>query len=339
MPPSADRDLAPGQFPDLNREFYAAEPGDYFRCRLRSLLLAVADSPALDEVLKQGITYGKIGLHRKPDAEPASTTVESYGSMESVNLLHHVGECMLRLYLAHADRQPCPWLELSRLRAPQEFKKRVERLRLNLSEQDTIDSLATTFFGNRQPEPLGALFTTEEWQRRVEGLVLLVAHVSAMLLDEASMYNATKHGLGVVAGRHGLRLGLGDDDAVISTDGPALSYLDLTSPDASDRRRWTKKLTFVQIESNLSLVEIITMYIDSLWALARHRYTGSAGAWQVPGFEPAFLHKVIWTGRENNVGVTSMTQTLAYHREAKAAAQPPAQPIGRRARRRRARRP
>jgi hypothetical protein len=144
MPPSADRDLAPGQFPDLNREFYAAEPGDYFRCRLRSLLLAVADSPALDEVLKQGITYGKIGLHRKADAEPASTTVESYGSMESVNLLHHVGECMLRLYLAHADRQPCPWLELSRLRAPQEFKKRVERLRLNLSEQATIDSLATS---------------------------------------------------------------------------------------------------------------------------------------------------------------------------------------------------
>jgi hypothetical protein len=73
------------------------------------------------------------------------------------------------------------------------------------------------------------------------------------------------------------------------------------------------------------------MYIDSLWALARHRYTGSAGAWQVPGFEPAFLHKVIWTGRENNVGLTSMTQTLAYHREAKAAAQAPAQPIGRRA--------
>ena len=31
--------------------------------------------------------------------------------MESVNLLHHVAECMLRLYLAHADRQPCPWLE------------------------------------------------------------------------------------------------------------------------------------------------------------------------------------------------------------------------------------
>ena len=81
------------------------------------------------------------------------------------------------------------------------------------------------------------------------------------------------------------------------------------------------------------------MYIDHLWALARHCYTGSAGAWQVPGFEPAFLHKVIWTGRENNVGLTSMTQTLAYHREAKAAAQPPPPRLGRRARRRRARRP
>jgi hypothetical protein len=36
------------------------------------------------------------------------------------------------------------------------------------------------------------------------------------------------------------------------------------------------------------------------------------------------LRKVIWTGREGNKGLTSMTQPLAYYREEKAATQPPA---------------
>ena len=116
MPTPADRTLAREQFPDLNREFYTAEPGDYFRCRLRSLLITISNSPAINEALKQGITYGKIGLRLRPNAEPDDKAVELYGSMESVNLLHHVGECMLRLYLAHVEQQPCPWLELSRLR-------------------------------------------------------------------------------------------------------------------------------------------------------------------------------------------------------------------------------
>jgi hypothetical protein len=156
--------------------------------------------------------------------------------------------------------------------------------------------------------------------------------VRDVLLDEAAIYNATKHGLGVVAGRQGLRLGLGNDDAVLAVEGPALSYLDLATAGGSTGRRWTKNLTFVQIEANLGLVEIITMYIDSLWALARRRYTGSTGSWKVPGFEPAFLREVIWTGRESNVGITSMAQTLAYYREENAPDQPPAQPVGRRAR-------
>ena len=339
MSTSPDRNVAPTQFPGLNREFYTAEPSDYFRRRLRSLLLAIAESPALNDVLVKGVTYGGIEIRREPDAEPDRNAIESYGSMESINLLHHAGECMLRLYLAHAEKPPCPWLELSRLRTPREFKERVERLRRNLGEQDTIDALATTFFGSSRPEPLGAPFTAEEWQRKIDGLVVLVAHVSGTLLGDAAMYNATKHGLGVVAGRHGLRLGLGDDEAVIAADGPALSYLDIASPDGSDKRRWTKNLTFVQIESNLSLVEIITMYIDGLWSVAQHRYTGSTESWMMPGFEPEFLRKVIWTGREGGADLTSMTQTLAYYREEKAATQPPAQPRGRRARRRRARRP
>ena len=62
VPTPADHNLAREQYPGLNREFYTAEPGDYFRVRLRSLLLAIADSPAIDKVLEQGIAYGKVGF-------------------------------------------------------------------------------------------------------------------------------------------------------------------------------------------------------------------------------------------------------------------------------------
>jgi len=312
---AADHNLASEQFPELNREFYDANPADYVHRRLRGLIISISDSPAIHDALVQGVSYGTTEIRRGTEHEDDQAATEAYASLESTNLLHLAGECMLRLYLAHADHQACPWLEIARLRSPQAFKSRVSKLRESLGEQETIDDLVRIFLGNTQPEPLGLRVTTEEWQRQIDGLVMLVAHVCNTLLGDATLYNATKHGLAVVGGNSGLSLSAPSGDLTIATDGPGLTYLDLTAPDAPDGRRWTKTLTFVQIESNLGLVEIIGLYIRSLWMIAKYRYTGAADEMPIlPGIEPQFLRQIIEYGRgEGPFGFAGMAQTLLYY--------------------------
>jgi hypothetical protein len=55
--PSPEHNFAPAQFRDLNREFYLADPTDYLKRRVRALIISVADVPALDGALREGITY------------------------------------------------------------------------------------------------------------------------------------------------------------------------------------------------------------------------------------------------------------------------------------------
>lgn len=185
--PSADHNLAPEQFPDLNREFYRADPTDYIQRRVRALVVSVADSPAIDKALRQGVSYGTIAVHREQDHEADKKATEAYLSMETTNLLHHAAESLLRLYFAHADHPPCPWLEISRRGMPGEFKARVDQLRGALQHQETIDSLRTIFIGHTTPDALGWTFSPEEWQRKTNGLLMLIEHLCTTVLNDAPM--------------------------------------------------------------------------------------------------------------------------------------------------------
>lgn len=313
---AADHNLAHEQFPDLNHEFYRADPTDYIQRRVRALVISVADSPALADALVLGVRYRTIQVRREPDEESDKDAAEAYASLESTNLLHHAAECMLRLYLAHADIPPCPWLEVSRLRTPREFKERVEQLRDTLQEPETVDTLRTIFFGNPSPEPLGWSFTPEEWQRKTDGLVMLVEYLCTTVLGDAALYNATKHGLAVVGGNSGLKVSATGEELTISTEGPGLTYLDITPASAPGGRRWTKNLTFVRTEANLGLIEVIAFYIRSLWGIARVRYLGATEELpQIMQIEPDLLRKIIETGLEGPFGFAGMAQTLAYYVE------------------------
>lgn len=314
--PSADHNLAPEQFPDLNREFYRADPTDYIQRRVRALVVSVADSSAIDEALRQGVSYGNIEVRREQDHEADKEAAEAYLSMESTNLLHHAAESLLRLYFAHADHPPCPWLEISRHDKPGEFKERVAELRGALEQQETGDSLRTIFFGDVAPEALGWSFTAEEWQRKTDGLVMLIEYLCTTVLNDAPMYNATKHGLAVVGGNSGLKLSAPGDELTVSTDGPGLTYLDVTTQSAPGGRRWTKTLTFVRSEANLGLIEVVALYIRSLWTIARYRYLRTEDeSLMIMQIEPDQLRKIIETGLEGPFGFAGMTQTLAYYAE------------------------
>jgi hypothetical protein len=312
--PTADHNLAPEQFPDLNRELYRADPTDYIQRRLRALIVSVTDSAAIDEALRQGVGYMNIVVRREQDHEADTDADEAYVSAESTNLLHHAAESLLRLYFAHAELPPCPWLEISRRDKPGEFKKRVAGLRSALVQQETVDSLRTIFFGGPAPGDMGWSFTAEEWQLKTDGLIMLIAHLCSTVLNDAPMYNATKHGLAVVGGTSGLEVSAPGDELTISTHGPGLTYLGTTPHAASGGNRWAKTLTFVRSEANFGLIEVVALYIRSLWTIARCRYLCSDGESPViTQIEPDQLRKIIEAGLEGPYGFFGMTEMLAYY--------------------------
>lgn len=308
----ADVNLAPEQYPDLNRVFYEADPAEYLTRRVRSLLISIADAPALRVALAEGVSYRSIKLVGDPDEPFDEEAAEAYGSTESTNLLHHPAECLLRLYFAHASMSPCPWLELARLRVPLHFKERVEKLRGSLGEQDTIDSLLTVFAGSTDPEKVGWKFTPEEWDRKTRGLVRLISHVCDCLLGDAGLYTATKHGLAAVAGENGLYMSSTEGGTGISQTGPGIVFLDQTPPGGPDQRRWTYNLRFVRTEANLALIEVIIHYVRSLWTVARYRYIGSTEV-KVLHMEPHIINEFINLGRTGSMGFEGMSFTLAYY--------------------------
>lgn len=82
---AADHNLASEQFPELNREFYDANPADYVHRRLRGLIISISDSPAIHDALVQGVSYGTTEIRRGTEHEDDQAATEAYASLESTN--------------------------------------------------------------------------------------------------------------------------------------------------------------------------------------------------------------------------------------------------------------
>jgi hypothetical protein len=251
--PPQDQNLHPGQWADLNREFYRADPSAYFRRRLRYLILAVVDVPAVREAQQGRIDFGKLSMPPEGpyDAEGAAV----YGAIESTNLLHHIAETIMPLYLAHEGWPDCPWLEMARLRM--DLADRLEDLQKSLGRQEQIDQILEVFRGQTtalEMDPTGDL-TDEVWQRGTDGLVRLVDRLCTMLLTEGTLYNATKHGLGVVPSPGGFSLtSLEEGGFSATSQGPTVTYLE-TGKEPGRRPFWRRVYDPVSVEANLAQCE------------------------------------------------------------------------------------
>jgi hypothetical protein len=157
-PRPEDQNLHPDQWDDLNREFYRADPAPYFLRRLRYLVLALVDLPAIREAQSGRIEFGELSM---PPEEPYDVeATAAYGVIESTNLLHHIAETIMRLYFAHEIHPDCPWLEVARLRY--ELPTRLEALQKSLNRQETIDRILEVFKGLHDSHGNGS----DRWHHR-----------------------------------------------------------------------------------------------------------------------------------------------------------------------------
>lgn len=312
--PGPDDNLAPEQFPELNRQFYSGklQPRDYLMHRYRSLFLAAQSPEALACAFDNELSIGKLRAKwSSTDEEWDDVEIRDYVSTESTVLLHHTSEALFRLYFAHADSPECPWLAVARLRIPSHFKDRLSRFMSESKDDAVAQSAMFVFYGHGTVDAA----MQEQWTLLKDGLMMLLTHLGRRLLEEAPLYNSAKHGLSLVPGAAAMQFGDQSGPLRIRADGPSITYL--TVMEGQRGKRWAQETVWLDPTRTLAVVMLALHQMGNLWHVACQRYAGKA--WdetKMRNMVPDFVSKVLNPPLEDGevrVTVPSMTMELLYY--------------------------
>jgi hypothetical protein len=265
--------------PRLNERLYTAEPHVYFGHRLFFLMLAADRSVDLAQFVRRGLEVNQVKLGPSAEAaEDAASREQRYRFVlaETLLLLHHVGETLLRLYFAHEGTPPTPWLVLARERSPEKFKAKVRHRfvtteRLGQADQE---ALTAVFHGSSDlswfdpPPPVDRLAAgiknIDQWLR----------YFAREFLDYAPLYNALKHGLAIQPGNAELEFSVDNVELPFLTMvGPTILYLE--QREHENRKVWSESTRWFSFEETLLACQFGIKMIEALWDVARVRYVGA----------------------------------------------------------------
>lgn len=250
----------------VNERFYSSDPADYLETKLHLLILAGAKQAELGDLLVDGVEFSGVTLTFVPNDEPAQEPdLSSYLAIESQQLLHHAAETALRLYFAHIPGPLPPWIELASNRSFAKFKREVDdRL---VRGRPTDDEVALVCLGAREPY---ADATQEAWVGAIDGIRTFLREFGRRFLDDAPIYNAIKHGVGVAPGAAVVLM-----DAHVIGSGTSLEFPEASSWDkANAYRDWSLTTRWIDMQESLALVEVAVRLIESIWAIGRYRHLG-----------------------------------------------------------------
>ena len=260
-------ELAPEQYPELNATLYDSDPATYLRYRLHTLVTMFNEQerPAAE------VTYGELSMPR-PDEFSSAERARAI-ALESTMLVHHAGESLMRLYLAHVDEPRCPWLTVAKLTFPK-VKPQVARF----AKPDFVwpeNELERVFLGGSTPEEAGLDVAEEQWSESVAALRVLMRLTAQRITSQAPLYNAAKHGLVGIPG-DGFKLSMTAPDGLelSVSNGPTVTYL--RNPEGPVGK-WSAQTDVVDIETDFASVYVMTVALHNLWAVARRRYLAKPG--------------------------------------------------------------
>ena len=310
-----DRLLAREQFPRLNERFYSSRPWEYFRVREHALLLMAGASEQAAAILQEGVEVGKLRVTLpcaadEQEAAEGKQAVERYVLTESVALMQHAVETLLRLYLAHEVLPECPWLELARTRTPGAFKRLVqERFAGDLPESERRARVAAVFFGSRERDAEGAM-PEQVWLDGTANLEAFLYHFAREFLD-ADIYNSLKHGFAVQAGDSLMQLG---DGELLKADGPAVEFLSIRE-DEHGYRLWNITTRWIEVDRTIAMTFIATQMMESIWNIARARYLRDLPVQVRPWTHPTFRDAMnrLEPGQDSAVFVEQGHMPLTYY--------------------------
>ncbi len=271
------RVLAWQQYQELNFSFYEEHPSEFINMRVEVLSLMLCDELQLSAAYgaERSIKGVQLGGSTPPNQEQRRRFLQ----METVVILHHAAETLLRLFYAHVEHEDCPWLGMASLILFAEFKQKVDK---SLSSGFGREQLAKVFLAGTSPQDASIAMTTEQFEDAVDGLELLLTVCGRRILSEAFLYNAIKHGLSAISLDEATRIGrrLPNGETVIGHKGSMFAYMHKPRRpgDKDPNRQWFISMSGAKTEQDLALTLLAANAIESLWDVARRRYTGRSGS-------------------------------------------------------------
>ena len=261
---------------ELNERFYTEEgPSDYFQIRIMSLLVIIGETSGFSD-LAESVSYKGITLGMFEDVESPSDsieesnkrTVERFSRIESHLLKQHVIETLLRQFIAHRGSPPCPWWEISRRTKFSDFKNEIKRLIVDSNRQVLKADICEVFLGSKDPNLL-----TEENSKLADGWVDYLKYFASEFLNDASPFNATKHGLSALPSISSVSLGRPGKNRIQIGEGAALTFLEGSW--GNNGRLWRLKTRWVSQNKAIMTAFVANSMLHTLWSIARRRYVGA----------------------------------------------------------------
>lgn len=194
---------------------------------------------------------------------------QAFVTLETEVLLHHVAETLLRLYLAHENSPPCPWIAVSRERSPRRFKRKIQNLLERLNTSAGKDAMASVLFGTADRTTFGTKAPSEDqWNGLVNSSADWLAWFGRYILD-GDVYNAAKHGLGVSPQNIGLKIEI-DGLEFLNGSGPCLEYLH--SVPSEEGKQWKRTTKWLQCDRLFGCIHIACQLIHRLWTVGSVHY-------------------------------------------------------------------
>jgi hypothetical protein len=123
------------------------------------------------------------------------------------------------------------------------------------------------------------------WMNGLEhAMAKIAARFATCFLDDANLYNAMKHGLGVSTGEVSLQL----DDMIVGA-GDAVEFPEST-PWKDDSRTWSLCTQWIDVKESVALIYVACQMIESMWSVGKFRAIGGEpkGKWFLPiGIRPS----------------------------------------------------
>lgn len=259
---------------ELNRGFYANRPSDYFRQRLFSLLLTTTKAEELGDVIKGELTYGPVRMLFPADQDSDEETqafLDRFLVLESEILLHHVTEVLLRLALAHEGSPACPWVELVENRDFAGFKRRVETEFVIPSPNQIDLRWSRVFLGSTEPLTPPEVESDKDWDDCWTSIARILQLVTNRYLQHSNIYNATKHGFGLVTGSASFSMAPDAEGRGFNHEGFAVEHLK-RGRHHEGVTAYERTITWIEPTEGLILSFLAVHLMESMWNVARWRY-------------------------------------------------------------------
>lgn len=268
--------MSPISFSELNERFYTEEgPSDYFQVRIISLMVIAGDSSRFSDLAAsanyEGIALGPFEddeSHSDSVDESNERTVERFSRIESHLLKQHVIETLLRQFLAHRGNPPCPWWEISRRTNFSDFKDEIKRLIVDSNRQTLKPDICDVFLGSNDPQLL-----SDEQSQLADGWLDYLKYFASDWLNDASPFNATKHGLSALPSISSVSIGRPGKNRIQFGEGVALTFLEGSWE--GDDRLWRLKTQWVSQKKAIMTALVANSMLHTLWSIARRRYVGA----------------------------------------------------------------